>query len=102
MSGCGVTVKLPGGVQQTSLLAYRERVLPHLGESQRAVLEVVVDATGKGFDMTNMEIAQVLRWSINRVTPRVLELRERGLVVEHGRRACGVTGNLALAWRVKK
>ena len=52
-------------------------------------------------DMTNMEVASALHWSINRVTPRVFELRDAGLVVSNGKRRCGVTGNTSYAWKVK-
>jgi len=49
---------------------------------------------------TNMEIAKHLNWSINRVTPRVKELREMGLVEQAEIRKCGVTNNSARAWKL--
>jgi hypothetical protein len=36
---------------------------------------------------------------INRVTPRVFELREIGLVEEVGKRKCHDTGGTAIAWK---
>ena len=87
-------------IQETSLEAYLE-VKPRLGEKQKEVYRLLKNATRMGFDMTNMEIAQALRWSINRVTPRVYELRQAGLVVLSRKRKCSVTGRRAMAWRVR-
>ncbi|RLC88031.1 MAG: hypothetical protein DRJ03_03975 [Chloroflexi bacterium] len=87
-------------IQETSLEAYLE-VKPRLGEKQKEVYRLLKNATRVGFDMTNMEIAQALKWSINRVTPRVYELRQSGLVVLSQKRKCGVTGRRAMAWRVR-
>ena len=47
---------------------------------------------------TNMEIAAGLGWSINRVTPRVYELRKLGYLEQKEKRSCGITGRLAMAW----
>jgi len=88
-------------VQSTSLEAYFTKVLPNIGRAQAEVYAILEDATQKGFNMTNMELAVVLKWSINRVTPRVLELRELGLVVKVCKRKCGVTENNAFAWKAK-
>lgn len=49
--------------------------------------------------LTNMEAAALLGWSINRVTPRVLELREAGVLTFAEQRKCRVTGNTAMAWK---
>lgn len=54
--------------------------LTNVGDKQRTVLELLVKQ-----DLTNGEIAKALGWPINRVTPRVKELREKGLVVEKGK-----------------
>ena len=86
--------------QETSLEAYRE-VLPHLGMKQRIVYTEIYKATRQGFNLTNMELAEWLQWSINRVTPRVYELRELGRVVLDEKRVCKVTGRRAMAWRTK-
>jgi hypothetical protein len=62
-------------------------------------------------DATNAELADKLGWPINRVTPRINELRVRepgekakiklGLVLDAGRRTCRVTGSTAHAWKAK-
>ena len=90
------------GVQETSLLAYRE-IKPKRGKKQLEVYNVLLEASQRGFDMTNLELARLLGWEINRVTPRVHELRhDWGDVVLSQKRKCGVTGRLAFAWKVKK
>lgn len=43
----------------------------------------------------------MLGWEINRITPRIFELREKKLVVEASKRKCKVTGRTAIAWKVK-
>lgn len=82
-------------LQSTSLAAFRE-ITPTLGKRQIHVLECFAD----GKDYTNSEIAERLGWSINRVTPRIFELRKREspLLVERLKRPCRVTGRTAIAW----
>ena len=87
-------------MQETSLDIYYTKVLPNLGERQAEVLRVFLDNPFVGW--TNMETAEVLGWSINRVTPRVLELRKKRLLVLAERRLCNVTGNPAMAWKLKE
>jgi DNA-binding MarR family transcriptional regulator len=88
-----------GIVQETSLWAYA-RATQNLGTSQKKVL----DALRVFPDATNAELAQRLEWPINRVTPRIKELRSKEfgeLVLDNGKRKCRVTGNTAHAWRAK-
>jgi len=80
---------------QTSLDAWLN-VQEKLGRRQREVLLALHHLK----EATNMEIASFLGWSINRVTPRVLELREKDLVKQARIRKCKVTGNNARAWRL--
>ena len=70
----------------------------HLGRRQRRVYELLTRHT----DLTNSEIALMLGWPINCVTPRTMELRKKDLVVKGRRRACTVTGNVVQAWRVAR
>ena len=81
-------------IRDTSLEAYDE-MKPMIGISRRAVYEAIMT----GGPVTNSEIARTLGWSINRVTPRVLELRAMGLVEDSGTRPCTVTGRRCHAWR---
>lgn len=85
-------------MRDTSLAAYETYVEPTLGERQKVVYEVLE----KHADLTNREIKEILGWEINTVTPRVYELRDRGLVFESSKRICKVTGRLAYAWSTKR
>jgi len=92
-------------MQSTSLEVYFGEVLPTLNERQGQVLDIFIE--NPAMDFTNMELAEELGWSINRVTPRVYELRGKGkhnslqwnpVLVESRRRECRVTGRTAVAW----
>lgn len=85
-------------VQPTSLKAYFEEVLPTLGNRHKQVLEVLI----KHKDMTNMELANQLDWSINRITPRVKELRKKDIVVQSQVRECKITRRNVIAWKFNK
>ena len=80
-------------VQDTSLEAWMA-VEPSLGSRQQAVLDTIALLKLA----TNMEISKALGWSINRVTPRVKELRDRGYVSCAGRKQCEITGREVLSW----
>jgi hypothetical protein len=102
-------------VQTSSLFAYHKQVIPTRSRKKQAVLAELSLAS----DMTNSELAEALHWGINRVTPRVGELREAGLVgcrnwacpnrahlnahtdIVHNacKRRCRVTGASVFAWR---
>ena len=102
-------------VQQPSLFSFHKEVIPTISERQAEVLRALEIEP----DMTNSELADALHWGINRVTPRVNELREAGKVVCRNRycpnprhlnaptdlvhddckRACRVTGRSVFAWR---
>lgn len=84
------------GSQDTSLHAYA-LASQHLGAKQKAVL----DALRFFPDATNAELGQRLGWPVNRITPRILEIRNMGLAFDAGRRRCKVTGSMAHAWRAK-
>ena len=86
-------------MQVTSLETY-EKIKKELGRRQAKVLEIF-DAYNHR-TLTNTEIAAILEWPINTVTPRVFELREKGIVKEDCKRKCGVTGRTAIAWRIKR
>jgi len=81
-------------IQDTSRWAYA-LATQNLNQKQKAV----IDALRFFRNATNAEVAQHLGWEINRVTPRVLELRKLGKIIDTGRRTCKVTGNTAHAWR---
>lgn len=84
-------------MQPTSLEAYEE-VKKTLGTRQLRVLEKLdYNPTA----MTNTELAYAMDLPINTITPRIFELRQKGLVKEHEKRKCTITGRTAIAWRVK-
>ena len=83
-------------IQDTSKKAYKEEVAGTLGHRQLQVLTALEFLK----EATNSELAIHLDWSINRVTPRVLELRTAGKVFDTGKRKCRVTGRLAHTWAV--
>jgi biotin operon repressor len=85
-------------IQDSSLEIYLKRVYPNLTNRQRPVLHHLRNAS---VALTNAEIAAALGLPINQITPRILELREQGLVIDAGRRKCRITGNNAHAWRAK-
>lgn len=85
-------------IQDTSIKAYRQDALPTLSERQEAVVGAL-EALGTA---TNSELAHRLNWSINRVTPRVYELRKAGRVIEAGKRPCKITGRTAYEWILSK
>ena len=66
-----------------------------LGRRQRTVYGLLRRYPG---GLSNMEIAHYLGWSVNRVTPRVFELRQKGLVVPGPRRPCTITGQTVQTW----
>ena len=84
------------GSADTSLWAYAQAT-QDLGAKQKEV----IDALRFFPDATNAEIAARLGWPVNRITPRMLELRTMELVLEAGRRRCKVTGSMAHAWKAK-
>jgi hypothetical protein len=83
-------------IQDTSLFAYSVAT-QNLGAKQKEVL----DALRVFPDATNAEIAARLGWPVNRITPRCLELRKMGLILEAGKRTCKVTGGTAHSWKAK-
>ena len=85
-------------IQSTSILAYYSDVLPSLGKRQEIVLEEIL----KSENITNTEISARLNLPINTITPRVFELREKGLVVEARKRICKITGKTAIAWKFNR
>lgn len=82
-------------IRETSILAYHE-ALKNLGDKQRKVWEIIADNPG----ICNLEISQKLMWPINCVCPRVKELREMGLVTEHG--FSRINGRKVIVWKTVK
>ena len=81
-------------IQETSLRAYWD-VVDTLGLRQYIVFQRL-----SAEPMTNTELSDRLGWAINTVTPRVYELREKGLVGEQEKRTCKITGKKCISWHV--
>jgi hypothetical protein len=84
-------------VQITSLEAFLT-VQKSLGRFQQEVLRAIRSPQAQP-NVTDAEINFLLKWTINRVTPRRGELVEKGLVEEACKRKCRITGRNAIAWR---
>lgn len=80
-------------IRQTSLLAYQG---VDLNKNQHTVLEALEEI----FPACNKQIAAHMNWPINSITPRVLELRQKGKVVQAyiGK---DVSGRRAIYWQPK-
>lgn len=88
-------------VRQTSLEAYWGEVYPTLGRRQLEVLKVFQDSWSRE-GLTNMEVADILGLSINCITPRVFELRKKGLLIEERKRICSITKRKVISWSATK
>lgn len=64
--------------KQTSLLAYWSLKEDDLGQRQKTVFDVIA----KYGPMSNLDVAEYLGLPINSITPRTLELRQKGVVKE--------------------
>lgn len=82
-------------MQQTSLMSFVE-IQHSLGERQKLVFGAIMVLK----EATNLELSNFLKLPINSVTPRVFELRKKGIVVESSRRTCTVSGRMAICWKV--
>lgn len=85
-------------IQETSLIAYedlkRDKILSDRQESVYNIL--------KNLECANNTILSLkLGWTINRITPRILELRKMGLVIKDSIRPCPITKKLTWFWRIK-
>lgn len=81
-------------IQNTSLEAH-DKILKTLGERQKNVMWALTS----GGAMCNLQIAEFLERPINSITPRVLELREIGLI-EESHKAVSPSGRRAIYWQV--
>lgn len=94
-NGTGGIVGKVGNMEDTSLTAF-EAVQADLSDKQYVVFCALRDLG----EATNQELADYLKWGINRVTPRIFELREKGRVILAAARACKVTGRSANVWKI--
>jgi predicted ArsR family transcriptional regulator len=81
-------------IRDTSREAYNS--LDRLNEKQKAVLQII----RKHQPCTDQQIAAILQWPINRVTPRRGELEKKGVIVDAGKTKTS-SGRQAHVWRIK-
>jgi predicted HTH transcriptional regulator len=81
-------------IQSTSLEAFI-----HIQRSLNRLQNEVLKAARTQPNVTDQELAYMLKWPINRITPRRGELVEKGLVEEAGRRKCRVGTREVMSWR---
>ena len=87
-------------VEQTSLIAW-ESIQEDIHTRQAEVYKAI-KTLNMAYEQgcSNMEIARYLGWDINRVTPRVKELRSKHLVKENGNKICSITYREVKSWVV--
>lgn len=81
---------------RTLELAKHRNGTPHLGKTQREVLEAI-RSLGK---CHNRQIAKHLDWEINRVTGRVRELFEKEQICEAGTQKVLDTNRTVTLWQI--
>lgn len=86
-------------ITQTSLDAYLQLILNpvRLGANQRIVLDVF-EKLVKNQPLSNFDVSILLGWPINRVTPRILELRKAGKLAHVGYKRQLETGKRVMLW----
>lgn len=86
-------------ITQTSLGAYLDLISnpAKLNANQMIILDVFTKLCPKQ-PLSNYDVAIMLEWSINRVTPRVLELRRAGKLVHVGFKTQLQTGKRVMLW----
>lgn len=67
----------PRNMAETSIEAYRERVLPHVGTKRHRVLEALGEFKSGA---TLEELAGFLHWPVHTVSPRLTELKRSGCI----------------------
>ena len=83
-----------GGFSETSMEAYRS--LENINQKQFKVYNTIQQIG----EATNSMIAEHLGWTINRVTPRCLELRKMGFVKLSKIDFCPINKRRAKFWRI--
>tara|TARA_Y100001936_G_scaffold211128_1_gene218418 strand:+ start:260 stop:520 length:261 start_codon:yes stop_codon:yes gene_type:complete len=82
-------------MRQTSMDAYHS-IKVELNARQQQVL----DQLSVSGSCSNEKLSKLLKLPINQITPRVLELRKRGLVKEMWREPSETSGRMCTVWGV--
>ena len=81
-------------IEETSLQAYQE-VMKTLGERQKEVYWMLCELG----EATNTMLSRALHLPINCVTPRIFELRKKGLVIREKVDLCPITRRNCIFWK---
>ena len=81
-------------IQDISLEAY-EVLQPNLGKLQNMIYNVLQIYP----DSSNHDLSQITKKPINTVTPRVKELRDKGLVICSGYKIDNITHKRVMCWK---
>jgi len=82
-------------IQQTSMEAYQS-IQPDLGAMQQTVYDTIIEHPG----MSNHDISRYLHIEINKVTPRVKELRDYSLVSFSHYKKDPLTNKKVMCWTI--
>jgi len=86
--------KRKDGIAETSMESYQALTKDDLGKRQCIVFEVLAAHPNR----SNRELAELLNWPINTITPRIKELREMGAVARFGLKYDAVTNRNVMTW----
>lgn len=88
-------------VRETSLKCYDEIQEEGLYDSD---MEMVYDAIKKNPLMTGREYAQIVLYydDMNKIRPRISDLKSQGAIIELGKRKCSCSGRTAYIWATKE
>lgn len=80
-------------IQQTSIEAYQS-IQPTLNQRQKQIYQIIKTHPG----ISNNEIKRITKLGINQITPRVYELRQKGLVRCRGIKIDRITKRAVMCW----
>lgn len=83
-------------IQKTSLDAYMQ-IIPDLSNRQKIVYDKLITHPSS----CNRDLAKLLFWEINQVTPRIKELRDLNLVICCGYKVDEDTKKNVMVWKVR-
>ena len=82
-------------IQDTSLETYKV-LIPELGIRQQQIYDIIT----KHNNVSNLDLSRISKLPINSVTPRVKELRDKGLVILGGYKTDHITQRRVMCWSV--
>ena len=80
-------------IQETSIDSWVQ-LQPELGTMQNMVYNIIKIYPGS----SNLDISRIIKKPINSVTPRVKELRDKGLVIKSHTKTDRITNRKVMCW----